>query len=324
MTDELFLNQYDDTPVFTIKTVVQETGIPPATLRAWERRYNVLSPGRSGGGYRLYSARDVAILRWLKRQVDAGVSISRAVALLEMRAQAGEGAAAPRPALAGGDALPEGARSPDAVAADLLTALQAFQEAAAESLLSEAFALYPVEKVVEEIIAPALVEIGERWHRGEASIVQEHYATALLHRHLTAMFQAYDQPRRGPLAITGAAPSEWHDVGILSVSLALRRHGWRVIYLGQNVPAQELLQEIARLQPDMVCLSASTREAAGELARLYEAVTRQPGPQPRLVFGGRAFNLDPELRAEFPDTYLGANARDLLANLEGRPVRSSG
>ena len=73
MTDELHLNSYDNTPVFTIKTVVQETGIPPATLRAWERRYGVLSPGRSEGGYRLYSERDIAILRWLKRQVDAGV-----------------------------------------------------------------------------------------------------------------------------------------------------------------------------------------------------------------------------------------------------------
>ena len=85
MTDELHLSSYDNTPVFTIKTVVQETGIPPATLRAWERRYGVLSAGRSEGGYRLYSERDIAILRWLKRQVDAGVAISRAVALLEIR-----------------------------------------------------------------------------------------------------------------------------------------------------------------------------------------------------------------------------------------------
>ena len=92
MTDELHLSSYDNTPVFTIKTVVQETGIPPATLRAWERRYGVLSPGRSEGGYRLYSERDIAILRWLKRQVDAGVSISRAVALLGIRHPGGEDA----------------------------------------------------------------------------------------------------------------------------------------------------------------------------------------------------------------------------------------
>ena len=95
MTDELHLNSYDNTPVFTIKTVVQEIGIPPATLRAWERRYGVLSPGRSEGGYRLYSERDIAILRWLKRQVDAGVSISRAAALLGIRHPGGEAETAP-------------------------------------------------------------------------------------------------------------------------------------------------------------------------------------------------------------------------------------
>ena len=89
MTDEPYFSGYNDTPVYTIKTVVQETSIAPATLRAWERRYGVLSPTRSEGGYRLYSERDIAILRWLKRHVDAGVSISRAVALLEMRRQTG-------------------------------------------------------------------------------------------------------------------------------------------------------------------------------------------------------------------------------------------
>ena len=241
--------------------------------RAWERRYGVLSPGRSEGGYRLYSERDIAILRWLKRQVDAGVSISRAVALLEIRHPGGEDDMAPASPRAG---LPAGARSPAAISDDLLDALMAFDEARADALLSEAFAIYPVEQVAEEILVPTLVEVGERWHRGEATVVQEHFATAILRRRLSVMFHAYDQPAAGPLAITGSAPTEWHDVGILLVSLALRRNGWRVIYLGQNVPADQLLQEIRRLHPDLVCLSATTREGAAELAHIYEGVAALP------------------------------------------------
>ena len=77
-----------EAPAFNLKAVVRETGLKPDTIRAWERRYGVLSPGRSNGGYRLYSERDIATLRWLKNQVDAGVSISRAVALLEIRHRA--------------------------------------------------------------------------------------------------------------------------------------------------------------------------------------------------------------------------------------------
>jgi methanogenic corrinoid protein MtbC1 len=318
MADELHFNQYDDTPVFTIKTVVQETGIPPATLRAWERRYGVLSPGRSEGGYRLYSERDIAILRWLKRQVDADVSISRAVALLEMRRPGGEDEH--RPASPRAD-LPNGARSPAAVEEELLAALLAFDEPRADALLSEAFAIYPVEQVTEEIMAPTLAEVGERWHHGEATIVQEHFATAVLRRRLNAMFSAYDQPSTGPLAITGAAPAEWHDVGILLVSLALRRAGWRVVYLGQNVPADHLLQEVRKLHPDLVCLSATTREGAADLAQIYERVAELPAPRPRLVFGGRAFNMAPELHEAFPGAFVSASARDFVASLKspGRP-----
>jgi MerR family transcriptional regulator, light-induced transcriptional regulator len=313
MTDDLRLNSYDDTPVFTIKTVVQETGIPPATLRAWERRYGVLSPGRSEGGYRLYSERDIAILRWLKRQVDSGVSISRAAALLEIRHPDYENEAEPMSSNTG---LPEGARSPLAINDDLLAALLAFEEARADALLSEAFALYSVEMVAEEVMIPVLTEIGERWHRGDATVVQEHFATAVLRRRLTALFHAYDQPVSGRLAITGAASAEWHDVGILLVSLTLRRNGWRVIYLGQNVPAGQLLQEIRHLQPDLVCLSATSRECAENLAQVYEGVAQLPTPRPRLVFGGRAFNLAPELREQFAAASIVASARDLIATLK--------
>ena len=316
MTDELHLNSYDNTPVFTIKTVVQEIGIPPATLRAWERRYGVLSPGRSEGGYRLYSERDIAILRWLKRQVDAGVSISRAAALLGIRHPGGEAETAP---LSARTELPDGARSPSALSDDLLNALMAFDEARAHALLGEAFAIYPVEQVAEEILTPSLVEMGERWHRGEATVVQEHFATATLRRRLSVMFHAYDQPAAGPLAITGSAPTEWHDVGILLVSLALRRNGWRVIYLGQNVPTDQLLQEIRRLHPDLVCLSATTREGAMSLTQVYAEVAALPAPRPRLVFGGRAFNLAPDLRDRFTGAYVSASARDLIAALKQPP-----
>lgn len=317
MSEEARLNSYDDAPVYTIKTVVQETGIPPATLRAWERRYGVLSPGRSDGGYRLYSERDIAILRWLKTQVDTGVSISRAVALLEMRHQAGEEPER-KAARAAAEALsmaPPGARSPDAIVEELVEALMVFQELRVEAILNEAFALYPVEAVAEDIITPALVEIGEMWHRGEASIVQEHFATAILRRRLNTLFHAYAQPVSGPLAVTGSGPSEWHDVGILLVSLALRRAGWRVIYLGQNVPAHHLRLEIARLRPAVVCLSAATRESADALQEVYDSVRNLPEPRPRLIFGGRAFNVHPELRTRFPGTFAAGSARDLVAEL---------
>jgi methanogenic corrinoid protein MtbC1 len=316
-------NALDDSPLYTIKTVVQVTGMTPATLRAWERRYNVLSPGRSNGGYRLYSVRDIATLLWLKGQVEAGVTISRAVALLERYHEAGEEPelAISLAALKGQPAGPSSnrVRSQEALSEELLAALLTYRETDAEVLLNEAFALYPIEIVAEEIIGPTLAEIGELWHDGKATIVQEHFATAFLRRRLTALFHAYDQPEFGPLAITGSAPSEWHDVGILLVSLALRRQGWRVIYLGQNVPAKHLIEEIERLRPDLVCVSATTRESAtGDLRRVGEAIQQMSEPRPRLIVGGTAFNADPELQRLYPGAYLGPSARSVVANLKRR------
>lgn len=315
MAEEPHLNGYDDTSVYTIKTVVQETGIAPATLRAWERRYGVLSPGRSDGGYRLYSERDIATLRWLKNQVGAGVSISRAVALLEIRHRAGEEPELEVERVRHPMGAAENVRDTNTIVEELVETLSLFQEPRAEVILGEAFALYPVDVVAEEIITPTLVEMGERWYSGESSVVQEHFATAFLRRRLTALFQAYPQPLTGPLAITGSAPLEWHDVGILLVTLSLRRHGWRVIFLGQNVPVDHLLREVRKLRPDMVCLSAATRESAQGLDEVRRQVAELPEPAPRLVFGGRAFHAHPELAEQFDGIHVAATARRLVDQL---------
>jgi len=313
MADPSRRGGYDDTPIYTIKTVVQQTGITSATLRAWERRYGVLSPGRSDGGYRLYSERDIATLRWLKSQVDAGVSISSAVALLDLQ-QTGEGAGLELPSGSGPETSP-GPRNAGVIVRELAAALLAFCEAEAEAILSEAFALYTIEEVGENIITPVLVEIGERWHRGEASVVQEHFAAGFLRHRLAALFRTYSQPATGPLAITGAVAGEWHDIGILLVALTLRRHGWRVIHLGQNVPADQLAAEIQRLRPALVCLSATTAESVASLIAAADAIDGLPPPKPRLAIGGRLLNLREDLRARFAGAYFGATTRELIATI---------
>ncbi len=320
-------NGYDATPIYTMKTVVQQTGITPTTLRAWERRYGILQPDRTDGGYRLYSEQDIALLQWLKSQVEAGVNIGRAVALLEHRRQEGsilnspsilpalqpmQFKASPEPQVA---ALHPEVHHADATVDELLHALLAFCETKAATILSEAFALHSLEVVAEQVIVPALTELGERWQRGGASVVQANFVITFLRQRVSALFAAYTQPASGPLAITGAAPGEWHDIGVLLLSLALRRQGWRVLCLGQNVPASQLLAELPTLRPELVCLSATTVESAGRLLEASEAVSRLPEPRPRFLFGGRAFNLHPDLCGGFPEACLGATASEAAAAL---------
>lgn len=75
------IDRFSDIPVFNTKAVVQQTGVPAPTLRAWERRYSILSPERANNTYRLYSERDITLIRWLKERVHNGMSISQAIAL---------------------------------------------------------------------------------------------------------------------------------------------------------------------------------------------------------------------------------------------------
>jgi methanogenic corrinoid protein MtbC1 len=257
------LSQFSNTPLFNTKAVSQETGVPADTFRAWERRYGVPHPQRTEGGHRLYSQRDIAMIRWLRDRTAEGLTISQAIALM---ASGGNGLTwlnnAP-------DAEP---RSWERLNSQLVVALGDFDTRRAEQLLGEAFALYPLEEVFLNLVQPTMIEIGEQWHAGKLSVAVEHFATHFIRRKLAALFNTYHITDGRGLIVVGCAPSEQHDLGALLVSVFLVRHGWHVIYLGTQVPLSDLLETVQRLQPDLVC----TGVAAGGPRAYYAAAALSP------------------------------------------------
>ena len=319
------LNEYSTAPLYNIKAVVQSTSISPSTLRAWERRYNMCKPQRSESGYRLYSDRDVAVIRWLKAQVDAGMSISQAVSWLQsLTDQAapdeqttlpdptGRAVETPAPTALSRLELEDFSRFQERVLLGLLN----YNEDGAESALAHAFTLYPVEHVGEHIIMPVLVEIGERWHRGELSITREHYATNYLMQKLAAILRTVPNATVRPIIWVGCAPGELHEIGAMLLSIYLRRAGYTVRYLGQNLPMDDLVAEVSVAKPDMVLFSATTSGAALHLRQLCELLAGIEPPRPIIGYGGRAFNLRPELRDEIAGVYLGATAAEAVESMD--------
>jgi methanogenic corrinoid protein MtbC1 len=334
------LDEYSTTPLYNIKAVVQSTNISPSTLRAWERRYNMCRPQRSESGYRLYSDRDVAIIRWLKMQVDAGMAISQAVTwlqnLIDLAPTASQAPALPEPM---GRVLGEGAQlhrssepaNVSVLQQRLLQALLSYHEDAAEAVLAHAFALYSIEQVGEQVIMPVLVEIGDRWHRGLLSVTREHYATNYLIQRLAALLRTVPNATNTPLIWVGCAPGEQHEIGAMLLSIYLRRAGYTVRYLGQDLPAEDLVAETKLVKPELLLFSATTVEAANKLHSLCEMLADLDPPRPMIGYGGRAFNLRPELRDEIAGVYLGATAveavesiGDLLADFPLRRVMRAG
>jgi methanogenic corrinoid protein MtbC1 len=310
MMQDTPLSAYPDEPIYNMKAVTQRTGIPAATLRAWERRYHALAPRRSGGNYRLYSERDIALLRWLQAQLDAGLSISRAVALLErLRERELSGETVESPGEYGARLVLEGEPQAKTVAAwerlnaELHDALLAMDEQHAGLVLAEAFALYTTEDICARLIVPCLVRIGDDWFDQHATVVQEHFATSYLMARLMALFNA-QPPGHGPLILVGCAPGERHELGALMLALMLRRAGYNVRYLGADVPLDDLVKSVEELHPRVVALSAVLTQTATRLEELSDMLA-QAKLRVQLVFGGRAFVLDEALRSRVGSDSIG-------------------
>ena len=294
-----------DRPTYNTAAAERRAGLRSATFRAWERRYGFPTPGRLPGNQRLYSDRDLAALRWLKRRTQERMAISHAIRLLLDRLGQGPAPAAP----------PTGGRRPAALTDELERALAAFDTPRASAVLTEAFALYPIEVVCQKVLAPMLVQVGERWHRGELSVAAEHFATAFVRRKLFALIDVHETGRGRALVFTACASDEWHEVGILMVSLFLVRRGFRVAYLGPSLTTAGLAETLQGQRPDLLCVSATAEESAARLPELVEVVESVPPPRVVFAYGGRVF-ADPARRAAVRGIYLGPDAASAVATVE--------
>jgi methanogenic corrinoid protein MtbC1 len=155
-----------------------------------------------------------------------------------------------------------------------MAAAHAYDEAAAQAILDEAFAKFALETVLRELILPALREIGEEWDRGELGIGEEHFTTTVIRERLFALARYWSRGA-GPLAILACAPEERHDIGLVAFGLVLRSHGWRIFFLGANTPVETVTSAAAALKSDLAVVTSMDtgllEAAAGDLRRLGRA-----------------------------------------------------
>lgn len=300
---------YPDEPKYSIKVVSTQTGIRAVTLRAWERRHEILTPFRSDNRYRLYSERDVAILRWVKNRVDGGISISHAVHELKKMAKSGIWP----------DALPsvpEPVRSfrtlpVDQYSQQLYQALIHHDELTASTLLREMQTAYDIRSIFEDILRPCLVNIGEAWYRDEIRITTEHFASAFIRGRLLTLLQAFSFRRNAPYILVGCAPTEQHEIGSLMIAVLLRSKGLRVEYLGPDIPVDDLVDYAGYEHPQMVVLSSSLESSAVEIHHMQEKLNKIQ-PPPIFGFGGQAFIDKPVLQKQIPGVYLGNTINEAI------------
>jgi len=304
------------TPNFNIKVVLNKTGIAADTLRAWERRYGLPIPQRTQGGHRLYSERDIATIQWLLAKQAEGLSISRAVDLWneQLASDSDPLAGFASSDLASPATLPA---SPDStlasLRADWIEACMEFDEVTAEQILNQAFSLFPIESVCKDILQKGLTEIGDLWYENKLSVQQEHFASGLAMRRLDALLSAAPAPTKKQTIMVGCSANEWHTFTPLLLSLLLRRRGYKVIYLGANVPAERFTETIKEVKADLVVLVAQQLPSAATLQHAATVLTHKNIP---VAFGGRIFNLRDALVKYIPGHFLGHDLGNAIEEIE--------
>lgn len=238
----------------------------PELLRAWETRYGVPVPERTSGGLRVYPESELERLRAMRDLVEEGMAPAEAARAV--------GTAEPAAAPAAGEIEP--------LAAELAERLEAFDDDAAQAALDRLLASFSSEIVVGEVILPALERLGDRWASGEVSVAQEHFASTLLRGRLLALGRGWDRGV-GPRAVLACPSGELHDLGLIAFGLALRTHGWRITYLGQDTPIDTVISAVAALRPAALVLAATNPQ---NLERIADK-TAQIGPPTKVFLGGR-------------------------------------
>jgi DNA-binding transcriptional MerR regulator len=302
--------QYSDDPVFNIQAVAEQTDVPALTLRAWERRYDVPKPKRDLQGHRLYSERDIMIIRWLKQRIDSSMRIKQAVQLLATQSPQSLGNSVTIPLVRHDEPISSQFTQ---VVHELFDAIHQFDYPRAQLLLTHALSIYTIEDVCMGILIPTFHLIDMGFQAGKITLQMEHFGSNLIRERLLGILTTPATPTRSGRIVVGCAPHEWHEIGALMFSLFLRRRGWEVIYLGQNLGFRGLQETIQQLRPDLFTLSITHLPNIRYLAEAAQITAKATNRRGIFTYAGRSFTQVPHLIDEFPGVYLGT---DLVKSVE--------
>ena len=292
---------------FPIRELVQRTGVNSSTLRAWENRHGLLTPLRTESGHRLYSRMDVQRVRRVQELLVQGMSLTEIAPLLDLTIETDVNVPVARdlgPAWQG-------------YLSETMSALESFSTDRLDRLYNEACALYPIDIVTEKLMLPVLEQLGLRWDKRPGGIAEEHFFSAWLRNKLGARLHHAAGLARGRQLILCCLPGEQHEVSLLLTALGVLQLGYRVIYLGADMPLAQLLpvcrqthaagiilagrglSDQARLTANLTDIAMLVRNSGvpvfvgGEYAVLMRSELRKIGAEPlgvNLALGLRAID----------------------------------
>ena len=263
------------------------TGLSPHVIRAWERRYGLVTPIRGENRYRLYTDEDVVLFRYLKSQVDQGMAIGELSeqGLERLREQAQR-------------VFVETYREPppsERLVTELSQALEENDRAAFERKLNGALAVIPFEEAVHRFLLPLQEQVGQLWHDGRLGVGQEHYASNQIKQKIFSAMNQFQASDEGPVVVVACPTNEWHEIAAMTAAYVCRARGCRVHYLGANLPIPELAAYCHRNRPICVLLSVTILGSFDEARALAQEVAEKIIPLSSVGVGGQGVQAHAEV-----------------------------
>ena len=305
-------------PIYNTRAVVQRTGVPADTFRAWERRYQIPAPSRDSSNRRLYSELDVSVIGWLRDQTRTGVTVSQAVALFHsqngrrLRNRSTESTTEPElqmPGLVANSPFSELRRQ-------LVESLNALDGATARAIVQESLSICNVESVCQDLLYGAYVEITSESRRTLGACSCEQFACSFVQRKLSALFnQSNPDEGRGPI-VAACPEGEYHEIDLLLTSLYLSRHGYKIVYLGANVPDAQLVHSVMSTNPGLVVLMGKSSTSVERIGNSIHSLRLNLPTPPQIAFGGHIFVSCPRLLESIDARFVGRDAREAVLTVD--------
>ena len=272
--------------MYSIKQASIRSGVSVPLIRAWERRYGVVAPQRTASGYRLYDDAAIATLVRVRELTENGWTASEA----SRAVLAGEVAVSPAPAPAPVAPPPltdEAAHARQAALVHrFVESASVMDIAATGAALDEMFAQGSFEAIVDDLLMPSLIALGEAWADGRIDVAAEHAASAAIHRRLSALYEAAATVE-DPLVVIGLPPGSRHELGALAFAVALRRQGVGVLYLGPDVPVASWVHVIKQNRARVAIMSVTQQVDRAPALEVAYAL-RDTGASPVMAVGGKS------------------------------------
>ena len=290
-----------ETDLFPIRVLSEKTTVGTSTLRAWERRYGLLTPQRTPKGHRLYSGDDATQVNKILNLLDDGHSLPVIADMLKANKNAGMSEQGTKETLVSEE-------SSSIWTSFIETTLEAnsdFNVERLDAIYNEATSLYPIDLVIARLIEPVLNNLGTVWiKRPERGIAEEHFYTSWLKNRIGARFQHSYSHAKGSRIVCACLPGSFHEVGLMLFALSALSRGYRVLYFGADLPLDQLSYITQRSAAKAIVLGAHMPLDNDLNSELVTHISNLDVP---VFIGGYDDNLDTSAVQTSGGVLLGSN-----------------